>query len=42
MALGIAALIAEGETVIESAEAADISYPGFWRDLEKLRCERFG
>jgi len=36
MMLGIAALIAEGETEIDNAEVADISYPAFWQDLEKL------
>ncbi|MFQ5874172.1 MAG: 3-phosphoshikimate 1-carboxyvinyltransferase, partial [Dehalococcoidia bacterium] len=37
MTLGIAGMIAEGETVIEEAEAVEISYPGFWMELEKLR-----
>jgi len=36
MMLGIAALIAEGETGIDNAEVADISYPTFWQDLENL------
>ncbi len=36
MTLGVAAVVAEGETVIDQAEAVDISYPGFWRDLERL------
>ncbi len=36
MALGIAALVAEGETLIQDAEAVTISYPGFWQDLEML------
>ncbi len=36
MALAIAGLVAEGETVIENAEATEVSYPGFWRDLEAL------
>ncbi len=36
MMLGIAALIAEGETEIDNAEVADISYPTFWQDLENL------
>ncbi|MFC1951144.1 3-phosphoshikimate 1-carboxyvinyltransferase [Chloroflexota bacterium] len=36
MALAVAGLVAEGETVIYNAEAADISYPGFWCDLEKI------
>ena len=36
MMLGIAALIAEGETEIDDAEAANVSYPGFWKDLKSL------
>jgi 3-phosphoshikimate 1-carboxyvinyltransferase len=36
MALATASLVAEGETVIENAEATEVSYPGFWRDLEAL------
>ncbi len=36
MALAVAGLLAEGETVIENAEATEVSYPGFWRDLEAL------
>ena len=34
--LAVAALAAEGETVIHNAEAVDISYPSFWQDLERL------
>jgi 3-phosphoshikimate 1-carboxyvinyltransferase len=30
MALAVAALAAEGESVIEGAECTDISFPGFW------------
>lgn len=37
MALAVAALGAKGETVIEDAEAVDISFPGFWGLLEELR-----
>jgi 3-phosphoshikimate 1-carboxyvinyltransferase len=36
MALAVAGLLAEGETVIEGAESASISYPSFWSDLERL------
>lgn len=36
MACGVAALKAEGETVIEAAEAVDKSYPDFFGDLKKL------
>lgn len=38
MTLGIAALVAQGETLVEGAEAVEVSYPGFWPDLQKL-CE---
>jgi 3-phosphoshikimate 1-carboxyvinyltransferase len=37
MVLGIAGLIAKGETIIHDAEAADFSYPNFWHDMDKLR-----
>jgi 3-phosphoshikimate 1-carboxyvinyltransferase len=33
MTLGIAGLLASGETTIAAAETAAISYPSFWRDL---------
>jgi len=36
MAFAVAGLVAEGETVIEGAEWADISFPGFFRTLEDL------
>lgn len=36
MALSIAALIAEGETIIEGTEAVDISFPEFYPTLERL------
>ena len=36
MALGTAGLVAEGTTVIYNAEAVNISYPGFWHDLNSL------
>ena len=36
MAAAIAALRAEGESVIRGAEAVNKSYPGFWRNLESL------
>jgi 3-phosphoshikimate 1-carboxyvinyltransferase len=36
MMLGVASLIAEGETGIDNSDAADISYPSFWEDLEML------
>jgi 3-phosphoshikimate 1-carboxyvinyltransferase len=36
MAFAVAALRAEGETQIRRADAAVISYPGFFQDLERL------
>jgi len=36
MAFAIAALRAEGETVIRNAECVAISYPGFFEDLDKV------
>jgi 3-phosphoshikimate 1-carboxyvinyltransferase len=40
MMLGIAGLIAEGETEIDNAEAVNISYPRFWQDLKRLSAEK--
>lgn len=39
MALAVAGLVARGETAIEGAEAADVSYPTFWRDLGSISGE---
>lgn len=39
MALAVAALVAEGETAIETAESVDVSYPGFADDLRALGAE---
>jgi 3-phosphoshikimate 1-carboxyvinyltransferase len=36
MALAVAGMIADGRTEIEGAECVDISYPGFFDDLESL------
>jgi len=36
MAFAVAGLVAEGDTTIEGAEWADISFPGFFEVLEKL------
>ncbi len=36
MALAVAALAADGETVVEEAEAASVTYPDFVRDFKKL------
>jgi len=36
MAFAVAALAAEGETVIRDAECAGVSYPTFFEDLNRL------
>lgn len=35
MAMAVAGLVAAGETSIEGAEAAEVSYPSFWQDLDR-------
>jgi 3-phosphoshikimate 1-carboxyvinyltransferase len=37
MSLAVAAQIASGVTTIARPEAAAVSYPGFWDDLERLQ-----
>jgi len=37
MMAAAAGALAQGETVIHNSDAADVSYPRFWRDLEALR-----
>ncbi len=37
MSLAIAALLAEGDSVLSRSEAASVSYPNFWQDLDRLR-----
>jgi 3-phosphoshikimate 1-carboxyvinyltransferase len=37
MSLAVAALAAEGDTVIENPEAVEISFPQFWNLLDELR-----
>lgn len=37
MAFAVVGLLAEGETTIAAAESVDVSYPGFWEDLERFR-----
>lgn len=39
MTLGVAAMMAQGETVLHDAEAVDVSYPNFWKDMEKLAAD---
>jgi 3-phosphoshikimate 1-carboxyvinyltransferase len=36
MALAVAGLVADGETVVEGAQVADVSYPAFWEELERI------
>ena len=37
MTMAVAGLVAGGETTVDGAEAADVSYPGFWETLAALR-----
>jgi 3-phosphoshikimate 1-carboxyvinyltransferase len=37
MSLAVAAQIARGATSLERAEAAAVSYPNFWDDLQRLQ-----
>ena len=32
-------LVAEGETVVDGSQVADVSYPGYWEELERLSGE---
>ncbi|PSQ95056.1 MAG: 3-phosphoshikimate 1-carboxyvinyltransferase [Bacteroidetes bacterium SW_9_63_38] len=36
MAMGVAGLVAHGTTTINDAECADVSFPGFWTELEDV------
>ena len=36
MTMGIAGTISDGETAIEEADAADVSYPTFWSTLDSV------
>ncbi|MGE5618250.1 MAG: 3-phosphoshikimate 1-carboxyvinyltransferase [Sphingomonadaceae bacterium] len=38
MAVAVAGLVAEGETAVQGAGTATVSYPGFWEEMESL-CE---
>ena len=42
MALGVAGLLAEGETGVQGAEWAGVSYAGFWDDLNSVASGRDG
>ncbi len=37
MTFAVAGLIARGETLVRDAESADVSYPGFFGELERVR-----
>lgn len=39
MSLAVAALIAEGETIINHAACVDISFPGFFSEVTRLSCD---
>ncbi len=36
MAMGVAALVAEGHTTIRDADCAEVSFPGFWEQLRSV------
>jgi len=38
MSLAVAALVSQGESRLERSQAAAVSYPTFWSDLERLLC----
>jgi len=38
MSLAVAAVMAEGDSTLARSEAAAVSYPTFWNDLERLHC----
>ncbi len=40
MMLGIAGVLAQGETTIGRANAVEVSYPWFWRDLEVISADK--
>lgn len=37
MTNGIAGLLADGETTIQNSEAANVSYPNFWKELSEIQ-----
>lgn len=37
MSLAIAAMLAEGDSTLARSDAAAVSYPTFWDELERLR-----
>jgi 3-phosphoshikimate 1-carboxyvinyltransferase len=42
MTLAVAGLLAVGETTVDGAECVEISYPGFWSDIETASTARCG
>jgi 3-phosphoshikimate 1-carboxyvinyltransferase len=36
MSFAVAALIANGQSIIKDAECVEVSYPGFWNDFDKM------
>lgn len=40
MAMGVAGLVAEGETVVEGSKCVEISFPGYWEELGKMMISR--
>ena len=36
MTMGVAGAIASGRTAVAGAEAASVSYPSFWEDLNRV------
>ena len=38
MSLAVAALMAQGDSTLARSDAAAVSYPTFWHDLERLHC----
>ena len=38
MSLGVAAMLADGNSSLARSEAAAVSYPTFWDELDRLRC----
>ena len=38
MSLAVASLLASGDSTLQRSDAAAVSYPSFWDDLDRLRC----
>ena len=37
MSLGVASMLARGDSTLAGSEAASVSYPGFWDELDRVR-----